>query len=920
MSVRSLGSLTLDMVLKTGNFLGPMDKAQRETQRKMRQMERDAKKAGAGIAAVAGAATAAAAGIYAYAKSNMDTIDANAKLARSLGGTIDGLRAVNMEASDSGIDGMAASLNRMNRRLGAVEMSGGPALKTVERLNLNLQEMQGMDVDEKLAYIADRIKESGVSSQEAARHLQQLGFEQRNATELFMKGGDAIRSSRQEIEDYGLSVSMLDAAKIEEANDALARIGLSAEAMGNAVAIKLAPSLNDMADSINDVTKAFHAGDYDAQLNIMKGLAAGVAGAAGAYATYRLAVNAATIAQWAFNAAIRVNPLGALVTVAGTAVGAIYAFREELGLVNGAASRAENAIDNATRAINGGSLAAVNNSYDALSVSLGEVQETAQEATLAVLELERAKALYDDSHAGLASGAEAEIARQHAIQAEAWERMVKIQNKQNELAEKRAEIEKQISELGSDRTDTDTDTDAGGGSTKNHADAIKQQVAALKLQAETLGMAEDELVLYKLAQEGATDSQLAAARAALDAVSAYEASEQSAEDYQNLLLELRTTEERLTDQMHERMAVLDAANVSAEEYAEVAAKIRESAQPPLDEEEGSYWEKWLESAESAFTDFDQLSANVADSFSGGIGNALEGILFDLEDIDDAGRAVFEGLARTTVNALGQMAGQWLAYQAVQLAVGKTTQAAGATAVSANAQAGVFQAGINAFSSTAAIPIVGPAMAPAAMAAAIGATQPLATATSAAALAGMAHEGIDSIPETGTWLLEKGERVTTAETSAKLDATLAEVIQGLSNEDTSASLEMANFIQLDLDALGLDGLKFDTTDIAAEIQSAIHTASKADHFAPPERDEFHLNDDSAHQFDAMLARVESQMNRPRGNGYSAHGEGLVIHNIDARGSTDPAATGREVERAVERAYQRVGEDFANNGKLRRMLGV
>ncbi|BCB06801.1 hypothetical protein HHSLTHF2_06910 [Vreelandella venusta] len=783
MSVRSLGSLTLDMVLKTGNFLGPMDKAQRETQRKMRQMERDAKKAGAGIAAVAGAATAAAAGIYAYAKSNMDTIDANAKLARSLGGTIDGLRAVNMEASDSGIDGMEASLNRMNRRLGAVEMNGGPALKTVERLNLNLQEMQDMDVDEKLAYIADRIKESGVSSQEAARHLQQLGFEQRNATELFMKGGDAIRSSRQEIEDYGLSVSMLDAAKIEEANDALARIGLSAEGMGNAVAIKLAPALNDMADSINDVTKAFHAGDYDAQIDIMKGLAAGVAGAAGAYATYRLAVNAATIAQWAFNAAIRVNPLGALVTVAGTAVGAIYAFREELGLVNGAASRAENAIDNATRAINGGSLAAVNNSYDALSVSLGEVQETAQEATLAVLELERAKALYDDSHAGLASGAEAEIARQHAIQAEAWERMVKIQNKQNELAEKRAEIEKQISELGSDRTDTDTDTDAGGGSTKNHADAIKQQVAALKLQAETLGMAEDELVLYKLAQEGATDSQLAAARAALDAVSAYEASEQSAEDYQNLLLELRTTEERLTDQMHERLAVLDAVNVASDEYAETAARI----------------------AEAAFIDAPEF---------GGLDASIGGAFGELNKIDEAEEKLQEWYA-TQLEMLEQfrseradLSAQWdeqerALHEEHQNELMRIEQArmlaqmAGAeslfgdlsdiTRQFAGEQSGIYRAMFAAekafavasavvsiqqgIAAAAALPF--PANIPA-MASVASATAGIVSTIQGTELMGQAHDGIDSVPETGTWLLEKGERVTTADTSAKLDATLARV--------------------------------------------------------------------------------------------------------------------------------------------------
>ena len=39
---------------------------------------------------------------------------------------------------------------------------------------------------------------------------------------------------------------------------------------------------------------------------------------------------------------------------------------------------------------------------------------------------------------------------------------------------------------------------------------------------------------------------------------------------------------------------------------------------------------------------------------------------------------------------------------------------------------------------------------------------------------MAHDGIDAVPETGTWLLEKGERVTTANTSARLDNTLARI--------------------------------------------------------------------------------------------------------------------------------------------------
>ncbi|MCY1439181.1 hypothetical protein D9M71_554050 [compost metagenome] len=46
------------------------------------------------------------------------------------------------------------------------------------------------------------------------------------------------------------------------------------------------------------------------------------------------------------------------------------------------------------------------------------------------------------------------------------------------------------------------------------------------------------------------------------------------------------------------------------------------------------------------------------------------------------------------------------------------------------------------------------------------------------IAGQAHDGIMSIPEDGTWNLKKGERVTTAETSAKLDATLDRVQAGM----------------------------------------------------------------------------------------------------------------------------------------------
>ena len=39
---------------------------------------------------------------------------------------------------------------------------------------------------------------------------------------------------------------------------------------------------------------------------------------------------------------------------------------------------------------------------------------------------------------------------------------------------------------------------------------------------------------------------------------------------------------------------------------------------------------------------------------------------------------------------------------------------------------------------------------------------------------LAHAGIDHVPQTGTWLLQKGERVTTAQTATRLDRTLAQL--------------------------------------------------------------------------------------------------------------------------------------------------
>ncbi|WP_243033014.1 tape measure protein [Vibrio cincinnatiensis] len=196
---------------------------------------------------------------------------------------------------------------------------------------------------------------------------------------------------------------------------------------------------------------------------------------------------------------------------------------------------------------------------------------------------------------------------------------------------------------------------------------------------------------------------------------------------------------------------------------EIEAELRKQRE----EANKGYWQRYLESAKANLENFDSLAKATIDSFSSGMGNAFESMMFDADNLGDAMFNLAEGMSRAMVNALGRMAAEWLAYKAVQMLVGTSTATAAATSISANAQAASLMAGINAYSSTAAMPIVGPLAAPAAMSAALAATAPVAASVSALAyggIIGMAHDGISRVPKAneGTWLLKKDEMVMNTE--------------------------------------------------------------------------------------------------------------------------------------------------------------
>lgn len=152
-------------------------------------------------------------------------------------------------------------------------------------------------------------------------------------------------------------------------------------------------------------------------------------------------------------------------------------------------------------------------------------------------------------------------------------------------------------------------------------------------------------------------------------------------------------------------------------------------------------DRWGQMVDTARSDIEFLAATAADALNqmaSGIGRSFADALVHGRDLGHGLREVFKQVAADIIAMLIETQIQ----KTITHLIGK---AAFMTSTIAQANAGVMLSGIHAFSSTAAIPIVGPVLAPAAMATAIAATMPLAVAAQAAAAA-YGEGGISWKPE------------------------------------------------------------------------------------------------------------------------------------------------------------------------------
>lgn len=206
------------------------------------------------LAAAAATAALAAAGA-AMIRSGLQTVDAQAKLAQSLGTTVASIQTLERAGALAGVSmsGIEQATKDLTRRLSQAAAGTGPAADALDRLGLSASELIALPLDQRVGAINAAI-ESFVPAAERAAVAGQL-FGEEGSIAMSRIDTATLRQATEDVLAFGVVVSDQDADQIERTNDAISRLGLIWRGVANQLAVAAAPALEAVANALATVAR-----------------------------------------------------------------------------------------------------------------------------------------------------------------------------------------------------------------------------------------------------------------------------------------------------------------------------------------------------------------------------------------------------------------------------------------------------------------------------------------------------------------------------------------------------------------------------------------------------------------------------------------------------------------------------------------
>lgn len=580
MASKSLGQLTLDVVAQVGSFTGPLEKAERASEKWRRQVASSMAAAGTAVAAAAGVA---AGGMALWVKSSIDSAAELGKLAQAAGVSTTEFQKFAAGANKVGIAGEELSqiFVDVNDKFGDFFTTGGGELKdffdvVLPKIGLTAEAFRGLGGREALELFYSSAEKAGANTQELTFLMEGLASGSSKLIPMLANSGAGMKAAADEAERFGLILSDETIQAAKQFEDNLSMLGKVVDGVGTQVAAELLPHLKDLTETLKD----------PATVEAAKTLAKGI-----------------------------ISALNGIASTAQAVGWAVTEMRRAFGDADAA-------------------------SIDHLEQEGSRLQSI--QAKLIAQGYGEGTAVYDNITQSLE--------KVSAQLDEAYERMERNAKAASALPPTTSPPANGGKGLG-------IDTGAAEKATKASQDAAKAEREREAAAREAQRVWDES---YR--------SQIALAAEVAGVV------ESTWTDQQRVMDEYQKKVQTL------REGVL--AGVLTEDAAGQAVGLLDSQLTQrldeLGETTGTFWEEWLVAAEENLTSFDELSASVIENFGAGVGSAFEGMLTGTQDLDDALLGLAQNTVQSVINALGQMAAQWVALQAVQLVLGKSSQTSAIT--------------------------------------------------------------------------------------------------------------------------------------------------------------------------------------------------------------------------------------------------
>ncbi|HGY9636446.1 TPA: phage tail tape measure C-terminal domain-containing protein [Pseudomonas putida] len=741
MASRSLGTLTLDVIAQVGGFVAGMDKAERTSEKWRKQVEKNAKAVGTAIGA--GLATGVTA-IAAMTVSAINSASEISNLAAVANVSTTDFQKLAVGAKTVGVeqDKLSDILKDVNDKVGDFLNTGGGGMadffeQIAPKVGVTADQFRNLSGSQALGLYVSSLEKAKVSQSDMTFYLEAIASDAtallpllRNNSEGFKRFGDAAEAAG----------SIMDEKTIRAAQELRAAnwlVDQSVSGLSNQITSAMLPTLANFATRLNDATingvlAKRVSDDLAASLRALGKFAVGtVAG------IHLLGVGLKTLsdvdnamvggddAKWwdrylppvrIYNAFKNVDAMGKTISDAKAQMGDLA-----VGYGDLMASFDEDPGQGAT------------NQVKELADLLEQMRSGQSGSFTALTPAQQAAAKAAEAAAKKLQG-------QFDTAEEGYKRQIALINTETDKRKEATEVAKLQFELESGNLT---------GLSAKQQERLKGLAAELDQLKKLKQAKEDDKAVSEFG--ASVKRQLDIDQRALDAplLNAY-----SSDEMKQRALDMLAIEQDYQDQLEDLRQRHEAGDVSDSAY-ERETEILNKA---LDERRAMQ--------EKYFEDIDKLQQNGTAGFISGFATQAEAAMDLYGNMQSVGADTFQNLTDTLTQwaETGKLDVQGFASTFIQ-SMGH--------ALLSYAAAQVAMAALSAFTAMIGVPFVGPAIAPGAAIAAAGAAGVLMTAVGAS-LDGQAHDGIDYVPADGTWNLKKGERVTTAETSAKLDRTLDSV--------------------------------------------------------------------------------------------------------------------------------------------------